>query len=833
MRNLNWTEKLAILFTLVLGASLLFQLFYVVPYLRNRDVERTQQRQRETAWALGRELQIPLQGAKRHILELSRRPEFIAMDRTAQAATLNEHTRSSALLTACFVLLPDFRMHAATADSVPKWAETIAQRCAKQIERQRTEVVVFADPRFAPDAEQVASAVAAPISTEGGETVGYLVAEIRLNELITTVANYRLDVEQTAFVVTQEGLVVAHSGLDALAPQAVLLSLDYGHQPLVRANLEGQHGQSGEYDVENVSFLGSSATLTPNAWIVVVETPKGVVFGRTNKLAWQLLLINVGLFGAAMAVSLMFTQQITAERAAAEEALWESKERFRNLFEESTDAVFIMDLAGKIANVNRTACRMLGYAKEDLLCKTVAELSPDGHVPIERSALDAAGTDEAATFESRLHKQDGAVISVEISAKMTSLQHDQIQAVVRDITERKRSEEQMRQTEKMQAIGQLAGGVAHDFNNLLMGILGEANMLRMDAKPGSAVGEGAEAIEQAASRAAELTSQLLGFARRGKHQIRPVDLHDTIREVVRLLGRTIGADVRIVPELTAHRSVVVGDPNQMQQVVMNLAINARDAMPDGGTLTIRTRTCRLPSPEADQTQELAPGQYCQILVTDTGTGMPEDVRARVFEPFFTTKEQGKGTGMGLATVYGIVQNHGGAIDLQSTVGEGTTFAVTLPCSTEDAKPETLPAGDQPEAVPGIGRIMLVDDEQIVLKAVGRMLQKLGYEPTAAGGGAEAAERYREHGQDIDLVIIDVGMPEMDGYACFRALKELDPDVRVLLSSGYAPDGKAQAAIEEGVLGFVQKPYRMNDLGQKIAEALSGEAGKGLPLRSNT
>jgi CheY-like chemotaxis protein len=383
---------------------------------------------------------------------------------------------------------------------------------------------------------------------------------------------------------------------------------------------------------------------------------------------------------------------------------------------------------------------------------------------------------------------------------------------------RQQGEEQLRHTTKMEAIGRLASGIAHDFNNLLTGILGHANLLKLHAKAHSPVHEAAEAIEAAAQRAGELTQKLLGFARKGKHEVVPVDVHGLIHDAVALLSRLLGENVRIALELHAPEAAALGDPTQLHQVFLNLAVNARDAMPDGGELTLGTGITTV-AEDTDATRlDLKPGQYIRIEVADTGSGMSTGVQERIFEPFFTTKQTDGSVGLGLPMVYGIVKNHGGNIEVDSGEGKGTKFIIYLPLTD---RAETTPAATQPpEVIQGSGRVLLVDDERVIRHVGEHMLEDLGYEALTVPSAREAIEYYRENGNEVDLVIIDISMPDMNGYECFHALKELDPDIRAVLSSGYTQNGSVQDAIADGVCGYVQKPYRLADLSEAIQRAMA-------------
>jgi len=377
--------------------------------------------------------------------------------------------------------------------------------------------------------------------------------------------------------------------------------------------------------------------------------------------------------------------------------------------------------------------------------------------------------------------------------------------------EQRRAEEAQRQSQKLEAIGLLAGGVAHDFNNLLVGILGYADLLAENAPPGSLVEEASQTISQAAQRAAELTRQLLAVARLGHHRQEPVDVHAIVREVTALLGRTLDKAIRIEVRLDAPLRHVRGDPAQLQQVILNLAVNARDAMPDGGTLAIRTSVEDL---GAGVQPGLPAGPHLVLSVADTGVGIPKENLERVFEPFFTTKPEGRGTGLGLATAYGIVKGHGGAVRVASEVGGGSRFTVFLPLLEEPAA-ERAPV-ERP-APRGSGVVLVVDDEEVVRRTAAQMLSALGFEPVPVAGGQEALD-WLERSRPPAAVVLDLMMPGMDGRACFRAMRARQPTLPVIVSSGFARNGRAQELLDEGAVEFVQKPYRAADLARALAAA---------------
>ncbi len=392
-----------------------------------------------------------------------------------------------------------------------------------------------------------------------------------------------------------------------------------------------------------------------------------------------------------------------------------------------------------------------------------------------------------------------------------------------DITDYKLLEERMYQAEKLRSIGQLAGGIAHDFNNMLGGILGAAELLDMTLPgAGPEIRQNVDIIRDTAKRAGELTQQLLAFSRKAKKHVEPADMNTVVRQTAGILAHTLDRAIDLELDLPDEPMIVTGDAAQLQNTVLNLAVNARDAMPDGGRL--RLATSRVVVDEAfcrQQGMSLSPGPYIQVSVADTGVGMSEEVCSRIFEPFFTTKGIGKGTGLGLAAVYGTVRDHHGACTVHSEIGRGTIFKVYLPAGGGE-----VPAGVEAEvaAEHGHGRVLLVDDEEIIRATAAAMLEEVGYEVTVAEHGRQAADRYRrgmEAGRPFDLVILDLIMPVMKGTEAFDEIRRLDPNARVLLASGFSVGSDVEALLSAGALGFIQKPYRFKTLATAVAEAIRG------------
>jgi signal transduction histidine kinase/ActR/RegA family two-component response regulator len=385
--------------------------------------------------------------------------------------------------------------------------------------------------------------------------------------------------------------------------------------------------------------------------------------------------------------------------------------------------------------------------------------------------------------------------------------------------EREAMEERLRQSDKMEAIGRLAGGVAHDFNNQLVGIMGYAEIL-LGRTGDAGLKRYAERILTASRRAADLTRQLLAFARRGQCLSVAVDLHAVIGEVVEMLERSIDKRIRIRQDLGARPCSTVGDPSQLQSALLNVALNGRDAMPDGGDLVFATA-----NEDFDQAQcqargaEVEPGRYTRISIADTGVGMDAEMLKRVFEPFFTTKEPGKGTGMGLAAVYGTLKAHRGWVDVRSQVGAGTVVSLFLPLVEAPAAVQPLDEGVH--AAAGNAHVLVVDDEEVVRSVVAEALGALGYRVTSCADGQECVETYREIWRDVDLVLLDMVMPKMGGHEAFLAIRRCNPDLKVLLCSGYSLSKEARALLaQQGVVGFLQKPFQIPELARLVADALA-------------
>jgi nitrogen-specific signal transduction histidine kinase len=387
----------------------------------------------------------------------------------------------------------------------------------------------------------------------------------------------------------------------------------------------------------------------------------------------------------------------------------------------------------------------------------------------------------------------------------------------RDVTNELILEKQLREAQKMEAVGTLAGGIAHDFNNLLQVILGFSDLLILKADKQSPNYQGLRAIREAATRGSDLVKQVLTFSRRVETNPRPLNLNEEIEEAGRLLSRTIPKLIDVELHRADDLRTVFADPTQIQQVILNLALNAKDAMPEGGRLEFATQNVILDEKYCRDRPEVIPGPYVSLVVKDTGHGMAKDVLDQMFDPFFTTREYGKGTGLGLSTVFGIVKIHGGHISCESEPGKGTRFEIFLPPMEAALPSEIATTGEMPSY--GDATILIVDDEELVRKWTEATLSQAGYTVLTASNGQEALEVYRGDGSRISLVILDLNMPVMDGKQCLEKLLKIDPELKILIASGFAIDTNTKRFLEEHAVGFLRKPFKVREFLKAIHKEL--------------
>lgn len=507
------------------------------------------------------------------------------------------------------------------------------------------------------------------------------------------------------------------------------------------------------------------------------------------------------------------------ERRRAEEDLRASEKKYRSVIENIQDVFYRSDASGLLLMGSPSGARMFGYDSADEMIGLLLDdfwVDPAGRLQLI-DQIKAKGS--VKDFEAVLKKKDGTTFNASLT---TQFYYDDdgnflgTEGIIRDITDRKLLETQLLQAHKMEAIGTLAGGIAHDFNNLLMGIQGYASLMLYGMDPADPHFQKLKNIEEIVSKGSDLTGQLLGFAQGGKYEVKSADINGLIARTADMFGRT-RKEIVMHRDLARNLPDVEIDQGQIEQVFVNLYLNAWQAMPGGGDIYLKTEIVLLEKAHTMRYSAM-PGKYVKVTVSDTGVGMDDTTQKRIFEPFFTTKEMGRGSGLGLASAYGVIKNHGGIIEVSSERGRGTTFTIYLPVTEKGhAREKGAPVSPQK----GSGTILVVDDQEMLLETSSEMLRMLGYNVITADSGQRAVDLYEGRKDTIDLVILDMIMPGLSGAATYDRLKEICPGVKVILSSGYSLDGEASHILERGCSGFIQKPFSMETLSKKVKEILEG------------
>ena len=523
---------------------------------------------------------------------------------------------------------------------------------------------------------------------------------------------------------------------------------------------------------------------------------------------------------ADLAKTVEALQTEAVERREAERDLRASERKFRSLFEDSKDLIFIMGADGRLRDVNPAGCEIIGYSREELLSLDISRLYGD---PGERERFRRQLYEQGYVrdYELNLKKKNGGDLCLLATASVIRNDRGEIvgdQGIAHDITERRRLEQQLLQAQKMESIGLLAGGVAHDFNNLMTAVQGYSQIVKENAAADDEVLNGCiDQVIAAAGRATELTRSLLAFSRKQIISPKPVQVNDIIINLAKLLTRLIGEDIELTTSLASRHLVVMADSGQIDQALINLATNARDAMPGGGKLRITTQRVELSGEEARRLALECAGGYALITVADNGTGMDAATRERIFEPFFTTKEVGKGTGLGLSIIYGIVRQHGGTVTVESAPGAGATFSIFLPLYAA-ALPE-VDAELEPPPPCGTETLLIAEDDMVVRTYVKKVLEMAGYNVIAAQNGEDALEQFRENRHGIALVLCDVVMPRKNGKEVYEEARRMMPQVKFVFMSGYNDEIiHTKGVLEEGI-DFLMKPLERAVLLKKVREVM--------------
>jgi len=518
-------------------------------------------------------------------------------------------------------------------------------------------------------------------------------------------------------------------------------------------------------------------------------------------------------------------EQDVAERTSE---LQKSEQWHRSLFDNATDGILVLDRNGIIVNANERACDMHGFTRDFLLGTHIKLLEQDGHGNAFAERIHRILAGEALVFETTHNKKDGSPLQLEISSKAIAIGDElYIQSFYRDVTEKKKLREHLVQSQKMESIGVLAGGIAHDFNNILTAILGHTEILRLDTSLVSRSLRSLQVIEDVSIKAGGMISKLLGFARKSTYEMLPLNVNKVILDTVNLTERMLGVDIKLNLDLVDILPDIHGDLNQLEQVIMNLIVNARDAMPKGGRIDISTRYCEATDGMKNAPPYVQTGQYVQVAVADTGMGIPDHVIQKIFEPFFTTKETGRGTGLGLSMVYGAVKEHGGYIHVQSQVGCGSTFTMYFPIPVMAV---SRPVKTKEVPIKRDEIILYVDDQEEALWAFQEILEQQGYTVLSANDPAQALALFKKQRHEIALVITDMIMPKIDGLEFIRQIRARNPELKVLAVSGDLNIIRGKDSIPD-VAGFIRKPFDSGALVSTIRRILDTKPSASAPFNA--
>lgn len=566
--------------------------------------------------------------------------------------------------------------------------------------------------------------------------------------------------------------------------------------------------------------------------IPIEKLPDDVILagkpGNTFLQNYGAIILFSGVVVCLLALLILLASRDLCHHAETTAALKKVEQELTTVFESISDGLILTDAGGKVEQINLAACKLIGCTKDESIGCDLLDIyqviEASSHQPAKRSFTDII--DQVETYdgapEQRLlisgNKEEHVIAESGSVIRGIKAEIRGLVVIFRDISEDIQQQEERQHSQKMEAMGKLAGGVSHDFNNLLTSIIGNAELLRMSLEEDEESIECAEHIIKASSRAADLTSQLLAFSRKGKQaKFKPVNVHDLVDDVMSLLEHSIDRRIKLLKKKDSFRHWTMGDASQLQNAFLNMGINARDAMPEGGTLSFTTRDVVIAEDEVHTfNNQLKPGKYIDISIEDTGRGIDQKLRERVFEPFFTTKPEGKGTGLGLAVVYGIIRTHHGHINLKSHPGQGTTFSILLPVCKAPGS-DIKPLGSPKFRSIREGHVLIVDDEEAIRSLLKKMLKQMGFKVNVCSDGQEAVNYYTRHSAEIDLVIMDLMMPRMGGADAFERIRKVDPAAKVLIISGYSKSKVVESLMDAGALGFISKPFHVKEFSDKVRQ----------------
>jgi len=704
-----------------------------------------------------------------------------------------------------------------------------------------------------------------PVFDKHKKIISIITTQLNMKNISDIITHVEIEKTGHAFLLNENYKIIAHKEKEKMFLkhcQSLNDQISSGNDYLKFSDQDGTQFFGAYFNVSKLTNTMISSSENIN-WTVVVLQENNEMLSPLNSIVWRLMLFAVLLGSIAIVLLVFFSRTITepirhlSEGAAilgkgnldhrveieTEDELKKLANSFNemaaNLFNSkqeitereadlkkannyisniinSMPSILVgVDAKGRITQWNKKAEETTGIKKNEAKGRLLPEVFPQMASEMD-NVMESMATNEIKVESKKPYNNKTQYMDITIYPLVS----DGVEgAVVRidDVTSYYNLEQQLNQHRKMDAIGQLVGGVAHDFNNLLAGILGAAEMLKNKGNDGRKTVKYVDMIILASTRAAELISKLLAFSRKGAIVFTPVDIHDILNDVSVILERSIDKKIEIQINNNAEQSVVVGDSSQLQNVFMNIGINASHAMPDGGEVSFTTSILKLEKIACNEMPfDIEPGCFIEIEIRDRGCGISSENIHKIFEPFFSTKEQGEGTGLGLAAVYGTIQDHHGAVNVSSELGVGTVFRIYLPLSDKVVEKTT---GDV-KALRGAGQILIVDDEEIIRTTARVMLEDLNYSVITAENGKEAVAVFQEKYKDIDLVLLDMIMPEMNGRDTFKKMREVDDNCRIIISSGFSKDEDLDDLMQRGLDGFIRKPYRKFELSQLLAKVLN-------------
>jgi PAS domain S-box-containing protein len=849
--------KLLITLLLLFGSALLIQLVYIAPKFQKRKIEEIKLSQNNVAKYLADQINESLDAAVKELEEMASLPAFAAMDKAALDDTVYTLNRSNHFFNYYFVM-----------DDYGKWVSypTHPKLVGTKIPMENIDWVnetfetgktVFLDVVKSKIGTLV-SGFSTPIrGTDGNISTllrGVFVIS-KNNALVKAISTAGLLKNAHTYLVSSKGWLIAHShqklNYDAFNEYSRL-----ENEPVEKV-LKGQTGIE-TYVYENQKWIASFHPIGIKNWGLIVQQPLEAVVSAAKSETRIIVFLILGCFFTGLLITAFWVQQsltplvklvkdiqsgsfdvktdypkdeigqlafkyrhLFNELHRSNTQIQQSETKFRTLFNSANDAIYIIDPNGQFLEVNQTAIDLTRYSREELLKMNISDIYAHKSGPVLQPRLDEQNNRKKLIFETAYMTKTRELIPVEISS--SHIEYDNKNAILRvarDLTERKRFEEKIRQSHKMEAIGTLAGGIAHDFNNILSGIFGFSQLAKNNLTHPEKANKNIDQIIKVAHKASALVQQILAVSRKSPHEKHPLAVFVVVKESLKLLRAIIPATIQI-KQTDFSEALVMADPSEIHQVIMNLFTNAYHAMlTTGGILSVGLNEITVLQKEYVPGSKIKPGKYLQLDVSDTGHGIEPVIMEKIFDPYFTTKESGKGTGLGLAIVFGIVQEHHGHINVFSEPGQGTTFQVSLPIVELSSDPPHREKKDAP--VSGSESILFVDDEESLLKTVQELLEDLGYMVNPFQNGQQAFEAYAKHPDFFDVVITDMTMPEMTGLELARKILHLRPDQPIILCTGHNELINRQKALDMGISEYFEKPVIISELANIIRKVLESK-----------